>query len=48
MKKKRKHATEMTTDEAISHIFHPKVLEHLKKHIEKLSEKKKKPINKEP
>lgn len=48
MKKKRKHATEMTTDEAISHLFHPDALEHLKKHIDKIENEKKKSINKEP
>jgi hypothetical protein len=41
MKKKIKHASEMTTDEAISHLFHPDALEHLKKHLVKLDEKKK-------
>ena len=42
MKKKRKHPKEMTTDEAISHVFHPKALEHLKEHVEKLSNKRRK------
>jgi len=42
MKKKRKHPREMTADEAISHVFHPKALEHLKKHVEKLSKKHRK------
>ena len=37
MKKKRKHPKEMTTDEAIEHLFHKKALKHLKKHVEKLS-----------
>jgi hypothetical protein len=40
MKKEVKHPKEMTTDEAISCVFHPKALVHLKKHVEKLSEKK--------
>ncbi len=35
-----KHPKDMTTDEAIAHIFHPKALEHLKKHVESLSDKK--------
>jgi len=26
-----KHPRKMTTDEAISHLFHPKVVEHAKK-----------------
>lgn len=42
MKKKRKQPKEMTTDEAIAHVFHPKALEHLKEHMDKLSECKKK------
>lgn len=40
MKKEVKHPKDMTTDELISDVFHPKALEHLKKHVEKLSEKK--------
>jgi len=32
----------MTTDELISHVFHPKALKHLKKHIDKLSNEKEK------
>ncbi len=35
-----KHPKDMTTEEAISCVFHPKALEHLKKHVEKLSDKK--------
>jgi hypothetical protein len=27
-----KPAAEMTTDEAIAHLFHPKVVEHAKRH----------------
>jgi len=41
MKKTKKQLKNLTTDEAISHIFHPDALEHLKKHIEKVEEKKK-------
>jgi hypothetical protein len=40
MKKKIKHPKDMTTDEAIAHVFHPKALKHLKKHVEKLSKRK--------
>lgn len=47
MKKVKKHLKNMTTDEAISHIFHPKALEHLKKHVEKIMSSKKKPVDKE-
>jgi hypothetical protein len=35
-----KHPKDMTTEEAIACVFHPKVLEHLRKHVEKLAEKK--------
>lgn len=47
MKKKRKHPKEMTTDEAISHVFHPDALKHLKEHLEKLPCKKRKPLKKD-
>ncbi|MFI5333511.1 MAG: hypothetical protein ACHQVS_05430 [Candidatus Babeliales bacterium] len=47
MKKVKKHPKDMTTDEAISHLFHPDALKILKKHVEELSEEKKKPIKKE-
>ncbi len=40
MKKEIKHPKDMTTDEAIAHVFHPKALQHLKKHTEKLSDEK--------
>ncbi len=46
MKKIKKHPKDMTTDELVSHVFHPDTLEHLKKHVKELSEKKK-PIKKE-
>lgn len=35
MKKKEKHPKDMTTDEAMKHLFHPKVVKHLKKHAGK-------------
>jgi hypothetical protein len=41
MKKTKKHLKKLTADEAISHIFHPDALEYIKKHIEKINEKKK-------
>lgn len=47
MKKETKHPKNMTTDEAIEHVFHPDALKHLKEHVEKLSEEKKKPVKKE-
>ncbi len=41
MKKVKKKLKKLTTDEAISHVFHPDALEHLKRHIEEEDEKKK-------
>jgi hypothetical protein len=40
MKKKEKHPKNMTTEEAVKHLFHPKVVEHLKKHLEGKPKKK--------
>jgi hypothetical protein len=40
MPKNTKHPKDMTTDEAIAHVFHPKVLKHLKKHVAELPPKK--------
>jgi hypothetical protein len=31
MPKKPKHPREMTTEEAVKHLFHPEVLKHLKR-----------------
>jgi hypothetical protein len=31
-RKSKKHPAKMTTDEAIKHIFHPKIVKHLKRH----------------
>jgi hypothetical protein len=39
-----KHPRHMTTEEAVSHLFHPKVIEHIKK--EKEQESKKRPQKK--
>jgi len=39
-KKTIKHPKDMTTDETIAYLFHPKGLKHLKKHMEQLSIKK--------
>jgi hypothetical protein len=33
----KKHPKDMTTDEAIRHVFHPKIVKHLKKHVESLN-----------
>jgi hypothetical protein len=34
-KKAEKHPKDMTTDEAVKHLFHPKVVEHVKQHAER-------------
>lgn len=47
MKKIKKHIKNLTTDEVMSHVFHPDALKHIKNHVEKLSNEKKKPIKKE-
>ena len=39
MPAKMKRPSEMTTDEAIRHLFHPKVVAALKKHVKELNEK---------
>jgi hypothetical protein len=41
MKKKEKHPKDMTTEEAVKHLFHPKVVKHLKKHVVKVRPKSK-------
>jgi hypothetical protein len=41
MKKKEKHPRDMTTEEAVKHLFHPKVVKHVKKHVAKVKAKKK-------
>jgi hypothetical protein len=41
--KKTKHPKDMTTEEAVAHLFTPKGVEAIKRHVEKLSEEKKKP-----
>ena len=39
-KKVDKHSKDMTTDETVKHLFHPKVVEHLNKHAEKKGKSK--------
>jgi hypothetical protein len=34
-KKSEKHPKDMTTEEAANHLFHPKLVEHLKKQTKK-------------
>jgi hypothetical protein len=41
--KKTKHPKDMTTEEAVAHLFTPKGVEAIKQHVVKLSEEKKKP-----
>lgn len=43
---KKKHPRDMTNDEAIKHLFHPKVVEHVKNVVRKANaEPKKKATN---
>ncbi|GGA80918.1 hypothetical protein GCM10011507_35170 [Edaphobacter acidisoli] len=35
--KPKKHPKEMTTEEAIHHVFHPKIVKHLKTEVERLN-----------
>jgi hypothetical protein len=37
MPKSKKHPIEMTSDELAAHVFHPKLLKAVKKHIEQLN-----------
>jgi hypothetical protein len=39
----KKHPKDMTTEEAISCVFHPEALKHMKKHVEEIATKKRKP-----
>lgn len=41
MPKKKKHPKDMTNDEAIKHLFHPKAVKHIKGHVAKLNSMKK-------
>jgi hypothetical protein len=41
-KDKEQTPKRMTADEVIAHVFHPKAVKHLKKHVEKLSKEKEK------
>jgi hypothetical protein len=35
----KKHPKDMTSDELIKHVFHPKIVTHLKKLVRELDEK---------
>jgi hypothetical protein len=39
---KPKYPKDMTTDEAIKHLFHPEVVKEAKRHVEELNRKPKK------
>jgi hypothetical protein len=41
MPKKQKHPKDMTSDEVMAHVFHPKAVKHLKAHIAELDSKPK-------
>jgi hypothetical protein len=36
MPKKPKHPKDMTADEVMAHVFHPRVVKHLKAHVAEL------------
>jgi hypothetical protein len=38
-KKSKRHPKNMTSDELVKHLFHPKVVKHLKKHVAELNAK---------
>jgi hypothetical protein len=40
MKKNIKHPKDMTNDELLAHVFHPKVVKHIKKHVKNLESSK--------
>jgi len=41
MPKKKKHPSKMTNDEALKHLWHPKAVKHIKRHVRKLNSMKK-------
>jgi hypothetical protein len=36
--KSKKHPKDMTTEEAINHVFHPKIVKTLKEHVDRLNQ----------
>jgi hypothetical protein len=42
-KKSTKHPKDMTTEEAIRHVFHPKIVKHLKTQAKELNHESTKP-----
>ncbi len=47
MKKKTTHPKDMTGDEVMAHVFHPKTVKYIKKHVRDLDAEKEKPAEKE-
>jgi len=47
MKNKNKHPKDMTNDELLKHVFHPKVVKHIKEHVKNIDTKKEKLIKKD-
>jgi hypothetical protein len=41
-KKLKKHPMEMTDEEALRHLFHPKIVRAIKKHLKEQDEREKK------
>jgi hypothetical protein len=41
--KSKKHPKDMTSEEAINHVFHPKIVQHLKNEVDKLNARPTKP-----
>jgi hypothetical protein len=46
VKKKAKHPKDMTSDELLASVFHPKAVKHIKEHVKKLNEEKERPVKK--
>jgi hypothetical protein len=46
MPKKKKHPMEMTDEEALKHLFHPKIVKAVQKHTKEQTEEAPKPESK--
>ncbi len=44
--KEPKHPKNMTSDELIADVFHPKAVKHIKRHVQNLDAEKEKPSEK--
>ena len=42
MPRKKKHPKDMTSEEALKHVFHPKIVKHVKQIVRKHNEKQEK------